>query len=158
MSFSSIAVNLPDPFAVFPQPNQFPLAKISHIPASQVISNAAGTTISAAYYKSPLVIVDGGTPTSISFALPAATVLYQVLGGLLDANGNVVADTKIQAGDSFVVAVHNTSAANTVDFTYNGGGNIPGAALAALTSGSLLVRWTTSTVGSAPVFVAATLA
>jgi hypothetical protein len=139
MAFPSVNVNNPDPFFVLPLPNQFPLSKVAHLPASQYLSSAA--TLLASQLTAPLVI-EVASPSA--FPLPAsASQVYSVLGGSVDANGLVLADTKVQAGDLFVVNVYNCGA---------GAATVGGVVIAAGTSAAIVLRWTTVTVGLAPVY------
>ena len=144
MSFSSIAVNLPDPFAVFPQPNLFPLTKSIHLPATQVLDGTV-TAIPASVLTAPIVFNLSG---DVTFTLPSNVEIFTVFGGEVDINGNVVAGGKIQLGDVFIVPVCSTGAAGDVA-TITGTGS---ATLAGLVSGNLVFKCTAATVGSAPTF------
>jgi hypothetical protein len=156
MSFSGIAVNLPDPFAVFPQPNSFPFTKVNHLPASQLITSGAATTLIGSQLTAPLVVIATADAT---LTLPSDSSLFQSLGGVVDANGNVTADTKIQLNDVFVVPVYNATllaSAFTVAFAVPVGSSstVNAQIIGPNIAGALIIQWTTVTVGNAPVYTA----
>jgi hypothetical protein len=144
MSFSSIGVNLPDPFVVFPQPNRFPLTKTQHLSASQILDGTV-TAIPASALTAPIVF---NLSADVTFTLPTNAQLFNVFGGETDANGLVVAGGKVQLDDVFVVPLYSIGAAGDV-VTITGAG---ATTLAGQVSGNLVLRCTAATVGSAPTF------
>lgn len=143
MSFSSIDVNLPDPFSMFPMANQFPISSVGRVPPSQYFVDNA--TLVGSNITAPIVVNKAG---AVLLTLPSAVAMFTSLGGLVDVNGLVVSNNKIQLNDVFLIPIVN---AGSGDVTTDQTGL---EAVTASASGVLIIRWTTVTVGAAPVFAA----
>jgi hypothetical protein len=112
MSYSSIAVDTPDPFFTYPNTIYAPLTKVDHISAGQTLLASTGGTLYPSQMLAPLVFASTGGIAN--WTLPSAATLCDIYG----------TQNQLQVGDIISVSCINL-ASSAVNIFPGVGGNAP---------------------------------